>query len=60
MNLLCKILGHNYDKSDKYRQDCKRKYCLATRWLVINQYKQAIGEKCIEWEYTDLDNIKIR
>ena len=49
--LLCRCFGHKWDKTDKYRQPCKR--CTAIRYTVINQYKQAIGEKCVEWRVLD-------
>ena len=60
MNIICKIFGHKWDKTDKYRQECKRNYCLATRYLAIDKIKHAFGEKCISWEIIDIDDIKIR
>jgi len=61
MNIICKIVGHNWDqKTDKYKQECKRKYCLATRWFVFDPIKHAFGEKCVSWKIIDIDDIKIR
>jgi len=49
MNILCSVFGHKWDKSDKYRQNCKRKFCYVHRALMWNKYKTAIGEKAISW-----------
>ena len=57
MNIICKIFGHKWSKTDKYRQECKRNYCLATRYLVIDKLKYASGENCVHWRIIDLDTI---
>jgi lipoate-protein ligase A len=51
MNVICKIVGHKWDKSDKYKQQCKRRYCFVTRWLTV-------GRQQYTWKTTDLDKIK--
>jgi len=60
MNIICKIIGHSWDKTDKYRQDCKRNHCIATRYLAINRLKQMYGEKCIDWHIIDIGALKIK
>ena len=47
MKILCNIFGHRWNKSDKYRQPCKR--CGVIRYKNIDKLKQYTGEKCIEW-----------
>jgi hypothetical protein len=60
MKIICKIVGHNWDKSDKARQICKRNHCLATRYLFFNPLKQMLGHEAWGWEIIDIDKIKIR
>jgi hypothetical protein len=57
MSLICKILGHKWDTSDRYEQSCTRKGCLTYRTLVANRFPK-IGEPAIEWRIIDLFNIK--
>jgi hypothetical protein len=47
MNIFCKIFGHWWDKSDKYRQPCIR--CLAVRYRTVDKIKYAYGEKAVGW-----------
>ena len=58
MNIICKLFGHDWNTTDKYDQPCKRNRCLASRWLVVDKIKQAYGEKCVEWQVFDLDDLK--
>lgn len=53
---LCRCFGHKWDKTDKYRQPCKR--CNAIRYKMIDRYKQIIGEKCIDWKILDYKDLK--
>jgi len=60
MNIICKIIGHSWDKTDKYHQDCKRKYCLSSRYLAIDWFKYAYGEKYVNWHIIDIGALKIK
>ena len=54
MNIICKVFGHNWNRTDPYKQPCKRRHCLATRWQT------ARWNDLIAWKVTDIDKIKIR
>lgn len=55
MNIFCKIFGHWWDKSDKYRQPCIR--CLAVRYRTVDKIKYAYGEKAVGWMIFDLNKL---
>jgi len=46
--LLCLIFGHKWDKTDKYRQPCKR--CSVHRDKMYSEHRSMIGEKSISWK----------
>lgn len=56
MGLNCKLLGHVWDETNPYKQNCKK--CNCTRWLVINKYPE-IGEPLIDWRVIDYDELAI-
>lgn len=53
MNIVCRIFGHKWDRSNKYKQYCKRKKCSAFR------SKYSYMEK-IHWRTFDLERIKLK
>lgn len=57
MNILCKIFGHWWDKSDKYsyKQECRR--CIAVRYRTVDKVKYAYGEKAVGWMIFDLNKL---
>ncbi len=46
-NIICRIFGHKWDKSDDYKQPCKR--CYMERWLMYNRY-HSLGENPYSWK----------
>ena len=58
MRIFCRIFGHKWDKTEKYRQECKR--CLAVRYRVVDKIKHAYGEKAIHWTVLDIGSLKIK
>lgn len=49
---LCKVFGHRWDKSDPYKQPCKR--CRAERHLMWQEH-YAVGETPWSWKVIDWD-----
>jgi len=60
MNIICKVFGHNWDKSDKARQICKRQNCLVTRYLAFNPLLQMQRHEAWSWKIVDIDKIKFK
>jgi hypothetical protein len=53
MKIKCKLFGHDWDETDHYRQECKRKNCYSVRWLVENPFPK-INEPLYEWKIIEL------
>ncbi len=59
INLVCYLFGHNWDKSKKYEQPCKRKGCLAYRTLMYSRFNHWKGKKAMSWRIFEPNQFKI-
>jgi len=56
---LCGILGHKWDESDPYRQNCTRRGCYTSRYLHYKKYTK-IGVPAIDWTILDIQKLKFK
>lgn len=53
MKLFCFLFGHKWDTTDKYRQPCKRRNCMTTKYMTVDRHNNKIS-----FVIFDVDNFK--
>jgi len=59
MNIICRVLGHNWGKG-QFKKNCKRKNCSAFKSLMEYKYAGKYGESVFKWEVYDIDKYNLR
>lgn len=58
MNLICKVFGHKWDTSDRYKQNCKRKKCTAWRALMYQRLDPM--KPALSWKIFDIERLNFK